>query len=295
MSVTPPAPLSPLRPQYVRLHDGRALAYLDVGPRDAPPVMHFHGIPCSRLEALWEADSCHELGVRVICPDRPGYGLSDYLPDRSLLDWPADVTALADALGLGRFGVVGVSGGGPYALACAFAMPDRLTGVCVVSGVGRLDQEGALDGVAPIHRLAFGNVRTRPWIARSALGTSLALVKRVPSMMLKLQRCPADLMALRSARPEIASLSFMAESVHRGLKGPLRDAWILAGPWGFEPENVRAEVHLWHGDVDPTVPPRHSLELEALLPHAHLRVCPGEGHLLFAGHLPDIMAAAAGA
>ena len=106
-------PQSLPQPQYVRLHNGRALAYLDVGPRDAPPVMHFHGIPCSRLEALWEADSCRELGVRVICPDRPGYGLSDHLPDRSLLDWPADVTALADALGLGRFGVLGVLGGGP--------------------------------------------------------------------------------------------------------------------------------------------------------------------------------------
>ena len=63
-------------------------------------------------------------------------------------------------------------------------------------------------------------------------------------MMLKLQRCPADLDALRSARPEIASLCFMAESVHRGVEGPLRDAWILAGPWGFEPEDVKAEVHL---------------------------------------------------
>ena len=80
MSATPPVPQSLPQPQYVRLHDGRALAYLDVGPRDAPPVVHFRGIPCSRLEALWEADSCRALGVRVICPDRPGYGLSDHLP-----------------------------------------------------------------------------------------------------------------------------------------------------------------------------------------------------------------------
>jgi pimeloyl-ACP methyl ester carboxylesterase len=293
MSVTPPAPLSPLRPQYVRLHDGRALAYLDVGPRDAPPVMHFHGIPCSRLEALWEADSCHELGVRVICPDRPGYGLSDYLPDRSLLDWPADVTALADALGLGRFGVVGVSGGGPYALACAFAMPDRLTGVCVVSGVGRLHTKGGLDGVDPFYRLAFRHVRTRPWIARTVLRTNVAIVKMRPSLMRRLMTCPPDLAALRSARPEITSLGFMAESVHRGLDGPVRDAWILAGAWGFEPEDVTAEVHLWHGDTDPTIPLRHSEELATLLPH--LRVCPGEGHLLYAGHLAEIMAAATGA
>jgi pimeloyl-ACP methyl ester carboxylesterase len=126
------------------------------------------------------------------------------------------------------------------------------------------------------------------------LRANVTVIKKRPSLMLKLQRCPADLDALRSARPEIASLSYMAESVHRGLEGPVHDAWILAGPWGFEPEDVKAQVHLWHGDQDPTIPLRHSEELATLLPHAHLRVCPGEGHLLYAGHLAEIMAAATG-
>ena len=243
---------------------------------------------------MWEADACDALNVRVICPDRPGYGLSDHDPGRTLLGWPADVTTLADSLGLDRFGVVGVSGGGPYALACALAMPDRLTGVAVVSGVGRLDCPGALEGVDPFYRLALGHVRARPRIARTVFRVNLAIVKMRPGVMMRLMGCPADIDALRSARPEIASLHFMAESVRRGLEGPVRDAWILAGPWGFAPEDVTTEVHLWHGDGDPIVPLRHSQELASALPRATLHRCPGEGHLLFAAHLFEIMPAATG-
>ena len=282
------------RAQFVRLPDGRALAYEDVGPRDGFPVMHFHGIPSSRLEVMWEADSCATNGVRVICPDRPGFGLSDHLPGRSLLDWPADVAALADALELERFGVVGVSGGGPYALACALAMPESLSGVALVSSLGRLDREGDLDGVAPLHGLAFRYARTRPWLARLVLSASLAIAARSPGLMLKVQDCPADLEALRGAAPEIATLEFLVESVRRGVEGPLRDGWILAGPWGFEPEQVDVPVHLWHGDADPTVPLRHAEELASRLPRAHLCVCPAEGHMLFARHLDEIMQAATG-
>jgi len=80
----------PPQPRFLRLPDGRALAYEAVGPPGAPPIMHFHSIPSSRLEVFWEAASCGSLGYRVICPDRPGIGLSDHLPGRSLLDWPAD-------------------------------------------------------------------------------------------------------------------------------------------------------------------------------------------------------------
>lgn len=282
------------QPHFVRLRGGRALCYMDVGPPDAPPVFHFHGIPCSRLESMWEADACDALGVRVICPDRPGYGLSDRDPDRTLLDWPADVAALADVLDLERFGVVGVSGGGPYALACAAAMPDRLSGVGVVSGVGRLDRPGALEGVAPLYRAAFANVRTRPWIARSLLQANAVLLKRAPGLMRRTVLPPTDRVSLMTARPEIASLGFMVESVHRGPDGPVRDAWILAGPWGFDPEDVTPDIHLWHGDADPTIPLRHSQELASALPCATLHVCPGEGHLLYAAHLFEIKPAATG-
>jgi len=110
------------------LEDGRTLGYAEYGAPDGRPVFVFHGFPGSRL--TWSAfdpqDCAGELGLRVIAPERPGYGLSEFQRGRELLDWPEDVLALADPLGLERFAVLGLSGGGPYAAACAFKIPARL-------------------------------------------------------------------------------------------------------------------------------------------------------------------------
>ncbi|MGI4944133.1 MAG: alpha/beta fold hydrolase, partial [Janthinobacterium lividum] len=93
----------------------------EYGDPAGPPVLYFHGWPASRLEAGLIPD----LSVRLLALDRPGYGRSTPQPGRTLLDWPADVAAVADRLGLAKFHVVGLSGGGPYAAACALALPDR--------------------------------------------------------------------------------------------------------------------------------------------------------------------------
>ena len=103
----------------IRLQDGRRLGYADLGDAGGTPVFYFHGFPSSRLEACMVEEHARRLGVRLLAVDRPGYGLSDDLPGRTIPDWPDDVVALADALGLERFAVVGSSGGGPYAIACA--------------------------------------------------------------------------------------------------------------------------------------------------------------------------------
>ena len=123
------------RDRIVRLADGRALAYAEWGAPDGFPVFGFHGSPGSRRTHLGE-EAPRSADVRLILPDRPGFGLSDPQPGRALLDWPRDVAALADHLGVDRFAVYGFSGGGPYALACAWAMPERVTAAAVVGGEG---------------------------------------------------------------------------------------------------------------------------------------------------------------
>ena len=112
--------------QTIKLRDGRTLGYAEYGDRNGVPVVFFHGTPGSRLMAVpaWNDTS---LGIRLIAPDRPGLGLSTYLPHRTLLNWPGDVAELADALKLEKFIVAGVSGGGPHSLACAYALPDRVS------------------------------------------------------------------------------------------------------------------------------------------------------------------------
>src|SRR5471030_2256385 len=128
----------------IRLRDGRRLAYSEQGDPDGWPIFHQHGMPGSRFEREAEPDLYGSLGVRLITPDRPGYGLSDPHLHRPLLDWPSDIAELADSLGIRRFGITGLSGGGIYALACAAAIPDRLTDVVVTGCPGPMQRPGAL-------------------------------------------------------------------------------------------------------------------------------------------------------
>src|SRR5215831_6622757 len=126
----------------VILADGRRIGYAEWGDADGRPLLYFHGWPGSRLEGRLGAEAARASGVRLVALDRPGMGLSDRLPRRRLIDWPSDVAAVADALGLRRFAVLGISGGGPYAVACARMLADRLIGVGVVSSLAPMDAPG---------------------------------------------------------------------------------------------------------------------------------------------------------
>ena len=129
--------------QQIKLPAGRALGYAEYGAPEGIPVFYFHGFPSSRLDWQLVNDDAVllDLNVRVIAPDRPGYGLSDYKSGRKMVDWPADVLELANALQIDRFAVLGISGGGPYAASCAAGIDDRLikTGiVCVPIAILRI-------------------------------------------------------------------------------------------------------------------------------------------------------------
>jgi pimeloyl-ACP methyl ester carboxylesterase len=120
----------------IRLPDGRLLDYAEWGDPSGQPLIYCHSFPGSRAEGRLGDQPAKHAGVRVIAPDRPGMGLSDFQPGRALVDWPDDVGHLADALGLERFAVLGISGGSPYAAVCAWRLPQRLTDVGIVSGIG---------------------------------------------------------------------------------------------------------------------------------------------------------------
>src|SRR5947209_1948660 len=128
--------------------DGRRLAYAETGDLEGAPVFAFHGIPGSRsdFERLFGKDELAGSGVRVIGIDRPGFGASGFQQNRRFQDWPADVATVADHLGIDRFAVLGYSAGGPYVIACARELPDRLTFAGIVSGVGPAETPRFRDG-----------------------------------------------------------------------------------------------------------------------------------------------------
>src|SRR5206468_2751202 len=129
----------------IRLRDGRSLAYAEYGSARGLPIIHCHGTPSSRVEGdlTFSGTVATELGVRIIVPDRPGMGRSDFQPGRRIVDWPDDVLALATALEFDTFAVLGSSGGAPYAAACGVLIPERVRVAGLLGGVAPVDAPGA--------------------------------------------------------------------------------------------------------------------------------------------------------
>src|SRR5690606_26110725 len=151
-----------MQPESFPLRDGRQLAYQHYGSPRGPALLVFHGLPGCRLQAALLDEPARRCGIRLIAADRPGVGRYSPAPRRSILTWSDDVAQLADHLGLERCGVLGISCGGPYALACALRLPSRLSFVGLVAGMGPMDSPALRRGQHPALRLLFGLARLHP-------------------------------------------------------------------------------------------------------------------------------------
>ncbi len=278
--------------RQLALPGGRRLGYAEYGDARGQPLVYLHGFPGSRL-AGWVLDgAARERGVRVLAPERPGLGLSSPHPGRTLLDTAADVAQLGDALGLGRFSVLGESGGGPYALACGHALRGRVDAVAVVCGLGPAGGPGATDGLAPKERVGYAIAARAPRAACRALAPVAAWARRRPRQFLRVTRWQlpdADRRVLDGPLGDLVAADF-AEAFRQGPSGVADDLALLFGPWPFDPSAIRVPVLFFHGDVDRTVSARVARELASVVSGSRLRVYPGEGHFsLLARHAAEIL------
>jgi pimeloyl-ACP methyl ester carboxylesterase len=267
----------------VELRDGRVLGYEEWGPGVGFPILGFGGTAMSRLAHLGR-EAPDSAGVRLVLVDRPGYGLSDFQPGRTLLDWPADVAQLADRLGLDRFAVYGMSGGGPHAAACGYALPERVAAVGLVSSPGPVWDRRELRYSLPPHRQPLIEVAARD---RDEAGRRL------------LEDCRRQLDEARRdgpdedvRDPELRARLRAAwlETADRGPEGYARDLFVLfVSPWGFAPEEIPVPTQIWHGDRDPAVPLGVAKFYERTIPHNTLTVLPGEGHLILWSRAQEIL------
>jgi len=241
----------------IQLYDGRRLAYARYGDPDGVPVFYFTGGNSSRLEGEWFADAAQKLGVNLIVPDRPGFGQSDFQPGRRLLDWPEDISHLADRLSLDRFAVFGLSGGGPHALAAAYKLPGRITRLAVVSGTAPPEMAERFNGMWPPVRMIFLSARHLPSANRLLLKAMAGFYSNPDEMKRRMkQAMPPPDVELMERRPEIIDIfARAAQEAHRkGLEG---DAWewrMYVHPWGFQLRDIRIQVGLWYGLHDRQVP-----------------------------------------
>ncbi len=281
--------------KVLTLRDGRSLAYCEYGSPRGVPVIYCHGFPVSRLQAALAHPVARQLGLRIISADRPGFGLSDPQPGRTLLDWPKDVVVLADALGVERFAVLGVSGGGPYALACAYALPGRITAVSVVCGLAPLTAPGILTHANWLARISFLLARRAPPVLKVfhtliILGVMRAHPERVLRWMAGKSVADRKLLDREDILDGIAAS--VRESFRQGAGGATAEFPLYARDCGFSLNEIRVPVHIWQGDADTTVPVGHARYLADALPDARLTVVPGEGHFsLPVDHMVEILSA----
>jgi pimeloyl-ACP methyl ester carboxylesterase len=285
--------------QMIRLHDGRMLGYAEFGDLAGFPILFCHGWGDSRLTRHPDDARTAALGIRLITVDRPGFGLSDFQPGRRLMDWPADIAELANALGLGRFALLGHSGGGPHALACAQALPDRLTKVGIACGFAPMDRPGALEGMSRQMQQGIGLFTHMPWMARLLFASLPRQYRRDPERAFERQfghGLPASDRAILDRQDIRANVMAGAvEALRSGARGLAHEAPLFLGqPWGFQLEAIRVPVRLWYGEADSIVPLQMGRYLASAIPQSELTIFPGEGHMLHITHWEEILRALAG-
>ncbi|MDP9237345.1 MAG: alpha/beta hydrolase [Chloroflexota bacterium] len=273
---------------FVALRDGRRLTYAEYGRRRGSPAFYFHGTPGGLLEGRLLDEAARLQDVRLIAVDRPGYGRSDFKKDRRITDWPDDVADLADALEIDRFGVVGLSGGGPHAQACAAAMPERVTTAVIVSGAG--SPEAHLDGRGRIGRFVTRAVLAMtPLLAWFAAMWAAFWAPRAREWMMP-RSIDRAVMKRRDVRE--AFMEEVREALRPGGRAMAQDLVLFSRPWGFTPSDVGAvPVRLWHGDTDKVVPVSIGRYFSREIPGCQATFVAGGGHMMIIDHAAEIMAA----
>jgi pimeloyl-ACP methyl ester carboxylesterase len=259
----------------VSLGGERRLAYAEYGRSDGVPVVFLHGTPGSRLLGELFDPAASEVGVRVLAPDRPGFGRSSPWPDRSVRDAGRFVVAVLDHAGVDTAGLVAFSGGGPHALAAAATRPTRIDRVDVVSGA---TPPCASEETPAMQRLLAGLSRRTP-VALHGLfrGQAWLVARRDPSFLLA-QYTAGDPGSIPEAVAELVRADFL-EAFARYRTGAVTEFRTTAEDWGLDVGGIEADVRLWHGEGDTNVPIGDARRLEARMPTARLRVLDDADHL----------------
>ncbi len=280
----------PRRSRYVRLYDGRRLGFAEYGDPEGVPIIVHHGAAASRFQTHPDESIAIQAGARLIVPDRPGMGLSDFQENRQLLDWPQDIKQLATQLKLERFATMGLTtGGGLFALLCATEIPHLVTTVSLVSTRSVFEFMKPAPSVRPL----LGMARMTPVLFYQYLKIMGESVKKNPELYLE-RRMPdfseVDQRFLRTDEGRRVYLEPLVEALREGPKGIAWDiSTAMRGGWSFSSENVKQPVNIWHGTDDMIVPIEEAEVLAVKLNRCTTSFISNEGQFLFINHWKDIL------
>lgn len=254
-------------------------------------VLYLHGVPGSRLSAGLAHSTAQRLGLSLLSVDRPGYGLSDNVSDASLNAWPETVRELVDHLGIERFYIVGLSGGGPYALSCASLLPDRVVAAAIVSGMGPAVPE-VRKKMPRLNRAFLFHARYLPWLLRLEAPAARVLLNRYPDFLIESMRRGAgssDRQILSDPLIVQALRTDIAESIRQGPWGMVADAAAFVSDWDSIVRSISTRIDLWHGAADRIVPIESAHHLAERLDNRRTFFLEGEGHLFVTRQMETIV------
>jgi pimeloyl-ACP methyl ester carboxylesterase len=265
---------------YIQLPDGRRLAYAEAGDPDGKNILiHHHGISSCRLDVEGFFPALKAMsGVRLFVLDRPGIGQSDPFCGKSFLSWPADVKAFADTMKIDRFGVIGGSGGTPYALAVARALPDRVTAVSIACPMAPLECVGTKAGSGA---QGADFALRHPRLTSFGMNRFAIAERRRPDRFPPLWNfaAPADRQLLSDPTERCFLSRITDEAFRQGPCWQAHEAALLGQPWSCWLPEVRAKITIYSGCSDTITPPVMANSLGRTLPNAQVYLIPGEGHL----------------
>ncbi|MDD5165827.1 MAG: alpha/beta hydrolase [Candidatus Omnitrophica bacterium] len=269
---------------FITRDNGRRIAFYEYGDPSGKPVFFCHGTG-SHVHVMLLHKSAKQLGYRIIVPDRPGIGLSDFDPRRKLLDGASDIAALADHLHIDRFGIMGISGGNPTLLACAYKIPERLKFVVDLAGAAPLYTDpAALKQLGTIDRVFAKLGAHLPLglfqIPFSLLGFQQKVIKNPKAFanMMRSSMCKADMELFIIPEMQYLFMRDFQELFRQGARGAALDAQLIYLPWGFDIRGIKCHVDIRQGSEDRWVPPYFSQYLAKSLPDAKLYMIQGQGH-----------------
>ncbi len=282
--------------QTLTLKEGRILGYAEVGKPGNQALFWFHGGGSSRLEIRFVEEIANQHSFHVIVPDRPGMGLSTFQKKRTLLDWSADVIELADHLGIDKFAVAGISGGGPHVAVCAHKIPDRLTRCGMISSTGTVDLKETWKKYPRAFRTSFFLARSMSWTFKPIMRLQLRGMKTMEGyrkLTLKNSNLPqADRKLIEETDFFPKFFECGVEGMKQGTKGLIHEYKIFASSWGFNLQEIYPEVEVFvcAGDQDP-----NSLFVQPFanaIPNVATKIFKNEGHLsTVINHTEEIISA----
>jgi len=288
----PPAPrVAHAQSRAVRTPAGHDIGVYEYGDRDGRPVFALHGTPSCGAGFEWADTAARRLGLRVVAPDRPGIGYSDPVPLASIAQYATEIEALADALSIERFVVLGYSGGGPYGLAVAQRLGARVVSAAIVSSAGEIGTWATWKDLARSDRQLTWLSLHAPAAARVVLRLADLGVRVVPRVALwsaeaEMSSCDRQVMQQLGSDQALALFS---QALAGRAAGVVHDYALLARPWQITLGDISVPVHCWHGTKDTLVPLAHTEALVEQLPNARLTTWPGEGHLALITHVADVL------